>query len=235
MGLRCTMHRIGDEPTIVIEGLADLSTAPRLHAFLRDAITEHAGRTLIVNLNGVTTLDDAALGLLLGAAARSRELGGDVEIVCTDERLRQRLSATRVDQPMRLHTSVAARRSSQADRGDTFAPFTAVIFTNQRSEDADDDDGYEAAAAHMEALAAEQPGFRGIDSVRNPDGFGVTVSYWATDADAQTWKRNGEHLAAQRTGRDRWYSWYRVQVATVRREYSYDRVDGPSCDHADPG
>jgi heme-degrading monooxygenase HmoA len=94
-------------------------------------------------------------------------------------------------------------------------PYVAVIFTSVRT--ADDEDGYAATAARMEELAAEQPGYLGIESAR--DDLGITVSYWRTEADAQAWKQVAEHLAAQRLGRDRWYRSYRVRVATVEREY----------------
>ena len=93
-------------------------------------------------------------------------------------------------------------------------PYTAVIFTSLRTEG---DNGYAAAAARMEELAAEQPGYLGIESAR--DGVGITVSYWATEADAAAWKRIAEHAAAQRAGRERWYSQYVVRVATVTRQY----------------
>jgi len=99
--------------------------------------------------------------------------------------------------------------------------YVAVIFTSRRT--ARDEAGYAAAAARMEELAAEQPGFLGIESARGADGTGITVSYWATDADARTWKQHSEHLVVQQSGRERWYEWYRLRVATVEREYSYDR------------
>jgi heme-degrading monooxygenase HmoA len=102
------------------------------------------------------------------------------------------------------------------------ARYVAVIFTNRRTDD--DEEGYADTAARMEELAAEQPGYLGIESVRGPDGTGITVSYWATETDARNWKRQSEHVAAQAAGRDRWYDWYRVRVATVEREYSYDRT-----------
>ena len=37
----------------------------------------------------------------------------------------------------------------------------------------------------MVELAATQPGFLGIDSTRGDDGFGITVSYWRSEADIQ--------------------------------------------------
>ena len=97
----------------------------------------------------------------------------------------------------------------------------AVIFTSRRT--VNDVDGYAAMADRMDALATEQPGYRGIESVRDPGGLSITVSYWATEADARAWKQVGEHLAAQNAGRDRWYDSYHLRVATVTREYAWER------------
>jgi heme-degrading monooxygenase HmoA len=93
-------------------------------------------------------------------------------------------------------------------------PYTAVIFTSVRT---DGDAGYAATAQRMEALAAEQPGYLGIESARSD--VGITVSYWRSDDDARAFKRVVEHLDAQRRGRDEWYSRWVVRVATVTREY----------------
>lgn len=97
----------------------------------------------------------------------------------------------------------------------------AVVFTSRRTDD--DHDGYDRAAARMEELAALQPGYCGIESVRNADGVGITVSYWASTEAAHAWKQHPEHLAVQEAGRERWYEWYRVQVVTLLREYTYHR------------
>lgn len=103
----------------------------------------------------------------------------------------------------------------------TTAPYVAVVFTSIRADG--DDDGYASMAASMDALAAEQPGYLGIDSVRDPASRrGITVSYWVDEASARAWKRVAEHVEAQRVGRERWYSSYRVRVATVTREYGTD-------------
>ena len=96
-------------------------------------------------------------------------------------------------------------------------PYTAVIFTSTRTGG---DQGYAATAARMEELAAQQPGYLGFEGARNPDGTGVSVSYWRTDDDARAWKQVAEHLVAQRHGIERWYSAYTVRVARVEREYS---------------
>jgi heme-degrading monooxygenase HmoA len=95
-------------------------------------------------------------------------------------------------------------------------PYVAVIFTSVRTPD---DNGYAAAAARMEELAAMQPGHLGIESARNPDGFGITVSYWSDEDAARAWKQIAEHVEAQRRGRSEWYAAYTVRVAVVTREY----------------
>ena len=97
-------------------------------------------------------------------------------------------------------------------------PYTAVIFTSVRT---DGDAGYAAMAERMEALAAEQPGYLGIESARS--GVGITVSYWRSDEDARAFKRVVDHLEAQRLGREQWYSRFVVRVATVTREYGGGR------------
>ena len=99
--------------------------------------------------------------------------------------------------------------------------YTAVIFTSQRTEE--DDAGYLAMTTRMDALAAEQPGFLGIESVRADDGSGITVSYWVDDAAARAWKQHADHVLAQELGRSRWYDRYRLRIATVEREYAFAR------------
>ena len=112
-------------------------------------------------------------------------------------------------------------------------PHVAVIFASVRLADGSrapvDDVGYAEMADRMDALSREQPGYLGIDSARGADGLGITVSYWATEADAVAWKQVADHLGAQRLGRERWYRGYTTRVATVARSYSWHR-DRPSTD-----
>lgn len=93
-------------------------------------------------------------------------------------------------------------------------PYYAVIFTSLRTPG---DNGYGEAAARMEGLAAQQPGFLGIESAR--DGLGITVSYWDSLAAIAAWKRNAEHLVAQKRGRNEWYSGFALRVCKVERAY----------------
>jgi len=102
-------------------------------------------------------------------------------------------------------------------------PYFAVIFSSLRRELPGD--GYGAMADRMEELAREQPGFLGIESARSPDGLGITISYWATLEDVAAWKRNTEHLVAQKLGREEWYRWFALRVARVERATEFIRPE----------
>src|SRR5438270_7912132 len=89
-------------------------------------------------------------------------------------------------------------------------PYWAVIFTNLRTPG---DHGYAQTADEMEQLAAEQPGYLGLESVRDELGTGITVSYWESEEAIANWRRHADHLAAQKAGREKWYRAYVLRVA----------------------
>ena len=95
-------------------------------------------------------------------------------------------------------------------------PYYTVIFTSLRTKG---DRGYGEMSDRMVELAARQPGYLGIDSVRGTDGLGITVSYWRDEASIVAWKRDTEHQQAQRGGRQTWYADYQVRIAKVERAY----------------
>jgi len=95
-------------------------------------------------------------------------------------------------------------------------PYYAVVFTSLRT---DGDHGYGETADRMEELVREQPGFLGVDSVRQGDGLGITVAYFADEASVLAWRQNAEHAAARAKGRSTWYDHYAVHVAKVERAY----------------
>ncbi|SEK41695.1 Heme-degrading monooxygenase HmoA [Pseudoxanthomonas sp. GM95] len=96
-------------------------------------------------------------------------------------------------------------------------PYWAVVFSSRRS--AGDDIGYGEAARCMVELAQQQPGFLGVESARGEDGFGITVSYWETEAAIAAWRAHAEHAAVRATGRRDWYTHFELRVAKVERAY----------------
>jgi len=100
-------------------------------------------------------------------------------------------------------------------------PYYAVIFASRRrgSDGGDAAPGYGTTADRMVELAAQQPGYLGIETCRDADGFGITVSYWRSEEDIRAWKRNTEHALARERGRSDWYEHYELRVAKVERAY----------------
>ena len=105
------------------------------------------------------------------------------------------------------------------------SPYYAVIFTSVRTPG---DNGYSERADEMDKLAADQPGFLGMDSVRDADGFGVTVSYWRDEDSVKNWREHAAHAVTRDEGRDRWYESFTVHVAKVERAYAFVRPDTPA-------
>jgi heme-degrading monooxygenase HmoA len=99
-------------------------------------------------------------------------------------------------------------------------PYYAVIFTSIRTEGGH---GYTEMANEMVELAKEQPGFLGVESVRESNGFGITVSYWESEEAIRLWKENARHRIAQKLGREKWYQSFVTRVCKVERAYTFER------------
>lgn len=98
-------------------------------------------------------------------------------------------------------------------------PYYAVIFCSQRvMGDLSDDKGYGLMADRMVALAAQQPGYLGVESTRGADGVGITVSYWKDLESIAAWKAHAQHRVAQETGKARWYDDFSLRIAKVERQ-----------------
>lgn len=106
MELVCSLRTLGTQPVLQVSGEVDLATLPYFRDHLIRAIGQNGGSTVIVDLDGVTALDDTGFGMLLGAAGRAREQGGELAIVCTNERLRARLALTGLDRAITVLDSL---------------------------------------------------------------------------------------------------------------------------------
>lgn len=95
-----------------------------------------------------------------------------------------------------------------------FKPYYAVIFTSTQRDNLV---GYNEMAKRMEELAKTQPGFLGLESVRNE--LGITVSYEESLDAIKNWKQHTEHLVAQKLGKAKWYQWYYLRICKAEREY----------------
>ncbi|WP_394523643.1 antibiotic biosynthesis monooxygenase family protein [Lacrimispora sp. JR3] len=97
-------------------------------------------------------------------------------------------------------------------------PYYAVIFKSKRSPG---DNGYSETAQTMVTEAAKQDGFLGADSVRDEDGIGITVSYWASLESIEKWKMNALHMHAKSLGKQKWYEEYTIRICKVEYDNSF--------------
>ncbi len=107
-------------------------------------------------------------------------------------------------------------------------PYYAMVFTSHRTDD--DDNGYTAMSDHMFALAAQQPGYLGVEAVHGADGFGMTAWYWESLDSIRNWRAQAEHKIAQQQGQATWYEQYKLRICLVEAEYSFEDTAGRSSD-----
>ena len=95
--------------------------------------------------------------------------------------------------------------------------YFAVIFTSKHT--GNEKEAYSSMADRMVELASKQEGYLGIESARDENGIGITVSYWKNEECIKKWKEHSEHLEAQKLGREKWYQNFSLRIAKVIREY----------------
>ncbi|CAN5426368.1 hypothetical protein BH23ACT3_BH23ACT3_16920 [soil metagenome] len=100
--LHARLDLVASTPVVSVEGVIDLATIPALHGHLLRAVADHPGSTVVIDLDAVTALDDCGLGILLGAAGRARETGGDLCVVANSDRLRERFRSTGLDRAIEV-------------------------------------------------------------------------------------------------------------------------------------
>ena len=95
-----------------------------------------------------------------------------------------------------------------------------VIFRSRLRAPADPD--YERWGERMVELAAAQPGFVSVKTFQAADGERITISEFESEPAARSWADHPAHREAQRLGRARFYSQYRIQVCSTAREYAWE-------------
>lgn len=92
-----------------------------------------------------------------------------------------------------------------------------------RSKLVDAPDGYAEMADEMAALARTMPGFVDVKAFKADDGERLTLVWWENEETLKGWRENVRHRLAQRLGRERWYEYYKIEVAEVVRQNTFER------------
>src|SRR6516164_8440588 len=85
-------------------------------------------------------------------------------------------------------------------------------------------------AARLRPELEKIDGFISIERFKSlsRDGKILSLSFWRDEEAITRWRRQEEHHAAQRAGRDRIFRDYRIRVAAVVRDYGmYERAQAP--------
>jgi heme-degrading monooxygenase HmoA len=92
-----------------------------------------------------------------------------------------------------------------------------------RSKLVDAATGYDEIAEEMEALVKTMPGFIDVKAYLADDGERLTVVRWENAETMRMWREHERHRVAQRMGREKYYSYYNMEVAEVVREKTFER------------
>ena len=97
----------------------------------------------------------------------------------------------------------------------------AVIFKLFLRDGADLED-YRRTSRRMHEIVEAMPGFISLKEYAAEDGEEIDIARFRDEAALESWRREPEHLEAQRKGREEFYDHYWIQVLKVVREYSYE-------------
>ncbi len=111
-----------------------------------------------------------------------------------------------------------------ASGGDTL-DMIVVLFGTELRPDIDRAE-YEARNRRLDDLVRHMPGFISVQSYTSTVGGRVTIARFESEAALDAWRRQPEHVEAQRNGREKYYDSYWVQVCETIREYDF-RQAGP--------
>ncbi|GGH88412.1 heme-degrading monooxygenase HmoA [Pullulanibacillus pueri] len=99
------------------------------------------------------------------------------------------------------------------------SPHYAVIFSSQTTEIEKSE--YMEVAERMVALASHQEGFMGMENIQNEQGFSIMISYWDSLTAIKQWKKNTDHYAARKKGRESWYKTFTVSICKIEHMYHF--------------
>lgn len=105
MELRLATREVAGYTVVEVRGEVDVYTASVLREKLVEVIDRGAGH-VVADLQRVDFLDSTGLGVLVGALKRLRMRGGDMSLVCDNEKLLKIFRITALDRVFALHGSV---------------------------------------------------------------------------------------------------------------------------------
>lgn len=98
----------------------------------------------------------------------------------------------------------------------------AVIFEVEIQEGKKDQ--YLNIAGRLKEQLVTMPGFLSIERFESlvNEGKLLSLSFWKDEKSLLNWKKNIDHMAAQKEGRASIFQDYRIRIAKVERDYTLE-------------
>ncbi len=81
--------------------------------------------------------------------------------------------------------------------------------------------------ADMNKFLAEyvqgRPGFVAVKSFKAEDGERLTIVWWRDRETLEQWRHEMRHMEAKKLGRQKWYEYYKIEIAEVYRQSEFER------------
>ena len=87
---------------------------------------------------------------------------------------------------------------------------------------------FEAALDKAHACIKKYDGFLGEEpcrSISDENRF-VTLFYFHDRESIKAWRRDADHIRLKQMGKEEIFSWYRIRIAEIEREYGSNESDG---------
>ncbi len=104
-------------------------------------------------------------------------------------------------------------------------PKEVVVIFQLHMRKGADEEAYRATSRRMHELVDGWPGFISLKEYASEDGEVLDIARFEDEASLEAWRREPEHLEAQRRGREEFYERYRIQALKVVRDYEFRRRD----------
>lgn len=108
MDLSATDDVIDGTPVLSLLGEADLATLPVLLERVNRFVDQHAGRRVLLDLDGLGSMAPITVGVIVGARLTLRGTGGDLDLVCTQPGVVALFTRSGLDRTFPLYPSVHA-------------------------------------------------------------------------------------------------------------------------------
>lgn len=86
---------------------------------------------------------------------------------------------------------------------------------------------YDRIAADLHAYILTFPGLISVERFesKSKPGKMLSLSYWESDEAVLNWRADMKHQYGMSRGKARIFTWYRITVSEVQRDYSFDRAE----------